>query len=157
MASSEWPTKRAARVARKIAILTLGLLTGSLLIVAFVIDPAWREASALTYMEIINQIAQHETYMPALIVTIAVSSIAAIAIDRPRRANDWVFALTPMIAVIVVFTITLLVNVPILDWVARLDRPPPDAVLVAKQARWATGHYARTAVALLAYALVVFR
>ncbi len=153
-----WPSRPAARIARKLVTFGFGLLTGAQLFVALGLVPSWRVQSAASFVESYGAILRTErtdVLMPIFGITIIIPSVVAIVVDRPRSARHWFLAMLPILALVVIVGITAKINVPINDWVVAMHGVPDASAVAKEQARWVAAHYVRTGIAIAAYASIV--
>jgi uncharacterized membrane protein len=148
-------TVRPAAVVRGVSLLFTGLFSGFLLAV-LVLENSLRAYDSAIYTQMrmveldsLDKLAS-ATLIPALVSTLI------IAVIRMRAGgNDRWFGLAAVALLVVVFAVTLAVNLPInadqLDW--SVQTPPSDWASVRD--RWQIAHLIRTVAAVSAFGLLV--
>jgi hypothetical protein len=137
---------------QRLAAIFAGLFTGALCFVAFVLIPTWGRLSPQTYLEGFQRMLPiTDSYMPVIGLGALACGVAAVLRQRPAGRKAWALQLWPLGALVATIAISAAVNQSVNAKIAGLTGVSNVAELADYQHRWAVGHVARTATAVLAY------
>lgn len=140
------------------AVVFAGLFAGGLSFVAVAVVPAWKSSTPQTYLESFQRILPGaDPYFPIVGLLALFSYGLYLVRRRPVGAGQWARGFAPVVFLIIAFSVSVTVNVPINNWLANLETVPEAGELVMRQNRWAVGHWVRTLLALVAYLGMIWR
>jgi len=153
------PTRTTVRpatvVVRGVSLLFTGLFSGFLLAV-LVLENSLRAYGSATYTQVrLVELDSLDKLASATLIPALVSTLIITVIRMRAKGNDRWLGLAAVVLLVVVFAVTLAVNLPInadqVDW--SVQSPPSDWASVRD--RWQIAHLIRTVVAISAFACLI--